>query len=396
MGKLSLVMILSFSIFMGGNALAKCTGNIFNDVNPTTVSPDVCDAIERFYSLSINEYEDETFRLLDNTNRVQAAIFYVKAIDNMLNQSIWNKINNRVLTLYQQGEYPKAARVAEESLKIAEAFFGVERSWLAAEMKPLCEQALVIADLYRSQGKFAEAEPLYSQGLKIDEKALGKDHPDVARDLNNLAELYRAQGRYSEAEPLYKQALSIREKTLGIDHPEVATILNNLAELYQAQGRLEEAKPLLVRATSIREKEYKHDPQIATAPENISHEKNETANLAQTEQIETGLTFEKVGSQRKATEERKEIKRKSSKSEKKSVTIFTVQVGAFRNVTSAKTLKSRLDEKGYDTYITLSGSKEGERLYKVYIGIFVARNKAEALSEKIRNRDGIKAFVTSI
>ena len=33
--------------------------------------------------------------------------------------------------------------------------------------------------------------------------------PDVAISLNNLAELYRTQGRYAEAEPLYQRSLAI-------------------------------------------------------------------------------------------------------------------------------------------------------------------------------------------
>ena len=61
--------------------------------------------------------------------------------------------------------------------------------------------------------------------------------------MNNLAELYRAQGKYAEAEPLYKRALGIREKALGPDHPDVATGLNNLAELYRVQGKYAEAEP---------------------------------------------------------------------------------------------------------------------------------------------------------
>ncbi len=32
-----------------------------------------------------------------------------------------------------------------------------------------------------------------------------------ATSLNNLAELYRAQGKYEQAEPLYQRALAIRE-----------------------------------------------------------------------------------------------------------------------------------------------------------------------------------------
>jgi hypothetical protein len=39
------------------------------------------------------------------------------------------------------------------------------------------------------------------------EKALGPEHPDVAAGLNNLAEFYRLQGQYAQAEPLVKRAL---------------------------------------------------------------------------------------------------------------------------------------------------------------------------------------------
>ena len=65
------------------------------------------------------------------------------------------------------------------------------------------------------QGKYAEAEPLYQRSLAIREKALGKDHPDVATSLNNLAALYHNQGKYAEAEPLYQRSLAIWEKALG-------------------------------------------------------------------------------------------------------------------------------------------------------------------------------------
>jgi tetratricopeptide (TPR) repeat protein len=74
----------------------------------------------------------------------------------------------------------------------------------------------------------------------------------VATSLNNLAELYRAQGQYAQAEPLYKRSLAITEKALGPDHPDVATILNNLAELYRATKRIVEAEKLEERAARIR------------------------------------------------------------------------------------------------------------------------------------------------
>src|SRR2546422_10812580 len=72
-------------------------------------------------------------------------------------------------------------------------------------------------------GRYNEAMPLADHTLRIREKTLGPDHPDVAASLNNLALLYRTKGQYAQAEPLYQRSLAISEKALGPDHPSVAT-----------------------------------------------------------------------------------------------------------------------------------------------------------------------------
>ncbi len=71
------------------------------------------------------------------------------------------------------------------------------------------------------------------RALAIREKALGPDHPDTAQSLNNLAILYKNQGQYEQAEPLYQRALAIREKTLGPDHPETVRVRENYTNLLQ-------------------------------------------------------------------------------------------------------------------------------------------------------------------
>ncbi len=83
---------------------------------------------------------------------------------------------------------------------------------------------------------------------------------------NNLGELYRLQGRYAEAEPLYKRALAIKEKVLGPEHPEVATSLNNLglllnySVLLRATDRSDEAERMEARAKAIRAKHARDNP----------------------------------------------------------------------------------------------------------------------------------------
>ena len=137
-------------------------------------------------------------------------------------EALWKELYVKTATLYQQGRYSEAARVAEEALTVAEKTFGPNHLLVAKSLENL-------AGLYRAQGKYSEAEPLYKRTLKILEEALGPDHPYVAISLNNLALFYRAQGKYTDAEPLYKQSLAIAEKALGKKRPDVVTSLNNLA-----------------------------------------------------------------------------------------------------------------------------------------------------------------------
>ncbi|TWW78181.1 hypothetical protein D4764_11G0003020 [Takifugu flavidus] len=59
-------------------------------------------------------------------------------------------------------------------------------------------------------------------------EVLGKDHPDVAKQLNNLALLCQNQGKYEEVEYYYCRALEIYESRLGPDDPNVAKTKNNL------------------------------------------------------------------------------------------------------------------------------------------------------------------------
>ena len=94
------------------------------------------------------------------------------------------------------------------------------------------------------RGDYEEAVRQTEVALKEAEH-FGEHDPCLATSLNNLAEFYRAQGRYTEAEPLYQRARAITEKPFGPEHPNVTPTLNNLAELYRAQGRNEDAEHLL-------------------------------------------------------------------------------------------------------------------------------------------------------
>jgi tetratricopeptide (TPR) repeat protein len=90
--------------------------------------------------------------------------------------------------------------------------------------------------LYRSQGRYEEAEPLYKQALSLRQELLEEHHPHVAHSLNNLAMLYKSQGKYEEAKLLYVQALEILEVSQGKEHPNTKTVRNNLQSLRDLQN----------------------------------------------------------------------------------------------------------------------------------------------------------------
>ncbi len=66
--------------------------------------------------------------------------------------------------------------------------------------------------------------------------------------------LYQAQGHYAEAEPLFQHSLAIREKALGPEHPHVAKSLDNYAALLRQTARADEAARMEARAKAIRAK----------------------------------------------------------------------------------------------------------------------------------------------
>jgi tetratricopeptide (TPR) repeat protein len=87
--------------------------------------------------------------------------------------------------------------------------------------------------LYRSQRRYAEAEPLLQRSVSILQAQLPADHPLTGRIVSNLAYLYALQGRYREAECFYLQALSIFSTKLRGNHPWMQEGSQNFRALLQ-------------------------------------------------------------------------------------------------------------------------------------------------------------------
>ena len=173
------------------------------------------------------------------------------------------RLNQQVLQLLQEGKYNEAIPLAEKAL--------ATRQKILVEHPHVVESLNNLAELYKNQGRYPEAEPLYKQSLQMIKRLLGKQHPNVANSLNNLAGLYINQERYSEAEPLYQQSLRIYKQNFGNEHPLVVNSLNNLAVLYTNQERYKEAEPLFKESLEIRKRLLgKEHPDVAVSLNNLA------------------------------------------------------------------------------------------------------------------------------
>jgi len=108
-----------------------------------------------------------------------------------------------------------------------------------------------LAEVYRFQAKYSQAEPYFKRLVEINEETFGPNHPNVAAHLNNLAGNYRAQGMLAEAVPLYKRSLNIWENNLGPDNPLTLFALKNYVDLLHEMGRDAELKSYESRLQAI-------------------------------------------------------------------------------------------------------------------------------------------------
>jgi len=69
-----------------------------------------------------------------------------------------------------------------------------------------------LATVLGSEGKNAEAEPLYREIIRLDEKAYGPEHPNTLNDRQNLATTLQAGGKFRRPKAQYLDVIRIDKK----------------------------------------------------------------------------------------------------------------------------------------------------------------------------------------
>jgi tetratricopeptide (TPR) repeat protein len=102
-----------------------------------------------------------------------------------------------------------------------------------------------------SQGHFDQAERQFGLAVAA-ARQLGKDDPRLGMSLGEQADALVAQERFADAIPLFEHALEIDEKALGPDHPRVARLLEHYAASLQKAGHTSRALVVENRLRGIR------------------------------------------------------------------------------------------------------------------------------------------------
>ena len=153
-----------------------------------------------------------------------------------------------IAQLYKSlGDYAGAEPLNLQCQRIRKKVLGEEHPSYATTLNNM-------ASFYQTLGDYARAEHLYLQCQRIQKRVLGTEHSEYAASLNNMAQLYKSMGDYARAEPLYLQCRQIQKRVLGEEHPEYAALLGNIADLYQTLGDYARAEPLYLQCRDIRKK----------------------------------------------------------------------------------------------------------------------------------------------
>jgi tetratricopeptide (TPR) repeat protein len=73
--------------------------------------------------------------------------------------------------------------------------------------------------------------------LKLNLKAFGEEHPDVAVIWNNLGAAWDEKGEHDKAIGFFEKSLKSNLKTFGKEHPVVGRDYNNIGTAWTAKGK---------------------------------------------------------------------------------------------------------------------------------------------------------------
>jgi CHAT domain-containing protein len=106
-------------------------------------------------------------------------------------------------------------------------------------------------------GDHKTAETLFQKAIDLTEKAEGPDSTDLATYLGNLANAYKNEQRFAEAEPLYLRMIAILQRNYDLSNPILDEVDLNVGLFYFAWDKPDRAEPWFDRYIASRIAQWK-------------------------------------------------------------------------------------------------------------------------------------------
>ncbi|MBI4533242.1 MAG: caspase family protein [Candidatus Melainabacteria bacterium] len=165
--------------------------------------------------------------------------------------TLWKTYMDTAKKLREEGRVVEAEKILGAAQREADNFPAND----LRRISTVCE----LADLYVSQQRYSDAEPICWKVLPELEKASASHSVELSAILINLGEILAQKGKYGDAESMCKQALLLREKTHASEDESTAKCLDILAQGNFQANRYAPATELAQKALAIRERSASSD-----------------------------------------------------------------------------------------------------------------------------------------
>lgn len=135
----------------------------------------------------------------------------------------------------QLDNFKEAEAAYNTALSTYESCYGAKHLKIAACLG-------MLTDLYLQFDQLDLAEKTSWKGFELVQELVGGDKIESAQHAERMALVLERQRKYTESEQYYLSALRVKEKILGPDHPDIIAQLKKMSAIWRRQGKRSEKK----------------------------------------------------------------------------------------------------------------------------------------------------------
>lgn len=179
--------------------------------------------------LHMGMWKQEQDQIGDSEKLLREALAIEQAHPEQGSEDEIQTLNGLAILLQRKGDYRQSVELVNRAFQLEHATH--------ASLEDEGDSITTQANNYYYMGDLARSEQLNLQGLAMDRRLHGNNHPDIAEDLINLGNIETMRHQFAAAERDFRPAVEILRAWYGPNHSDVTE-----AEVYLAQTLADEQK----------------------------------------------------------------------------------------------------------------------------------------------------------